>query len=320
MAINLELSLKQYLDLVRTLCADTKSATEASDESHLRRSDDQQLFSLVEAAEGQREFRALVNAARDEFSAESMERTISGLWDGPVQNFFRQSRIYQGIFQGKCTNDVSLIASYREALQLRRCRVTYFAPLEFIEFDQDVLDFGDFQIRRLSEAELDRLLRQDVRRVFYPGTVVDSRELGGYWFVEAIETCSVGPLQGLEVPFGPEVTLQYSTFPKLLEGIFRRLVLYAFPNPLHGSPQSVGAKKPIDPWAGFFRLGVPFVIRISDAMTESPQAPPDVSTLATEPDVLEATDGTLVHVDRPSIGYSVSDHLKAYFFERSPEI
>jgi len=195
MVINLEVSLKQYLDLVRTLCADAKSAPEASDESHLRRSDDQQLFSLVEAAEGQREFCTLVDATRDEFSADTMERTIGGLWDSPVRNFFRQSHIYQGIFQGECTDDASLIASYREALRRRTCRVTYFAPLEFIEFDQDILDFGDFRIRRLSAAELDRLLRQDVRRVFYPGTVVGSSELDGYWFVEASETFSIGPLQ-----------------------------------------------------------------------------------------------------------------------------
>jgi len=313
MVTTLELALKQYLDLIRALFAHTKRATEASTDPHLRRSADQQLFSLVEAAEGQQKFRALVEATRDEFSADSMEKTIGGLWDSPVQNFFRQSRIYQGIFQDERIDDTSLVASYRKALQRRTCQVTYFTPLEFVEFDQDVLDFGDFQIRCLSEAELDRLLKQDVRRVFYPGTVVDSRKLGGYWFVEATETFSVGPLQGLEVPIGPQVTLQYSTFPKLLERIFRRLVLYAFPNPLHGSPQSVGVKKPIDPWAGFFRFGVPFVIRVSDAMTESPQAAPDVSTLAMEPDVLEDTDGTLVQVDRAPIDYRMDAGETATF-------
>lgn len=103
-----------------------------------------------------------MEATRDEFSADSMERTIGGLWDSPVQNFFRQSRMDQGIFQGECIDDTSLVASYREALQRRRCQVTYFTTLEFVEFDQDVLDFGDFQIRCLSEAELDRLLKQDV--------------------------------------------------------------------------------------------------------------------------------------------------------------
>ena len=111
MVTTLELALKQYLDLIRALFAHTKKATEASADPHLQRSAGQQLFSLVEAAEGQREFRALVEATRDEFSADSMERTVGGLWDSPVQNFFRQSRIYQGIFQGEYNDDTSLVGA-----------------------------------------------------------------------------------------------------------------------------------------------------------------------------------------------------------------
>ncbi len=122
---------------------------------------------------------------------------------------------------------------------------------------------------------------------------MNSRQLAGYWFVEATEMVPAGPLRGLEVSLGPDVRLQYSNFPKLLERVFRRLVLYGFPNPLHGSPPSVGLKKPIDVWSGFFRFVVPFVIRISDAITEPPQAAPDVSDLTMEPNVVENADGTL---------------------------
>jgi hypothetical protein len=313
MAAPLELALKQYFELVQALFAQTKRATEESTDLHLRRSTDQQLFSLVEAAEDQPEFHAVVEATRDEFSADKMEKTIDGLWDSPVQSFFRQSRIYQGVFRGECIDDSSLLASFREALQRRTCQVTYLASLEFIEFDQDALDFGDFRIRCLNEVELDQLLKQDVRRVFYPGTVVDSRQLGGYWFVEATEMVSAGPLQGLEASIGPDVTLQYSTFPKLLERVFRRLVLYRFPNPLHGSPPSVGLKEPIDPWSGFFRFAVPFVIRVSDAITEPPQAAPDVSDLTVEPDVVQSTDGTLVQLERAPIDYRMDADETAAF-------
>ncbi len=153
MAAPLELALKQYFELIQALFAQTKRATEESTDPHLRRSTDQQLFSLVEAAESQPEFYALVEATRDEFSADKIERAIDGLWDSPVQSFFRQSRIYQEVFQGECIDDTSLVASYREALQCRRCQVTYLAPLEFVDVGQDGLDFGDFRIRCLNEAE-----------------------------------------------------------------------------------------------------------------------------------------------------------------------
>ena len=315
MPATLEESLKQYLVLIRALCAHAKSATDTPHDPRLRRSSDQQLISVVESAEAQPEFRALVDATRDEFSADPMERTVGGLWNSPAQNFFRQSRIYQGLFEGQYADDEPLIAQYREALARRKCKVTYLAPLEFVEFDQERLDFGDFQILCLCEAELDQILSKDVRKAFYPGTVVDSRQLAGYWFLIATEAAQSSPWQSLDEPISAEVRLRYSKFPAALEKILRLLVLYPFPNPVHDTPSHVGSNSPVDPWSGFFRFGIPFVIRVSDALTDSPQLAPDVSSLAAEPDVFESTDGTLVESERTPIDYSMDTNETAKFVD-----
>jgi hypothetical protein len=171
-----------------------------------------------------------VEAARNEFSADDIERSIGGLWTTPVQHFFRQSGLYQQIFAGQDINE-SFADSFREALQRRTQQVTYLAPIDLIEFDQDVLDFGYFQIRCITEDELDKLLKQNIRKLFYPAALVNSRQLDRYWFVVASETLPLGPLSELERIITPQVTLRYSPFPVLLERIFRRLVLYPFPNP-----------------------------------------------------------------------------------------
>ena len=305
MATTVEFALKQYIDLIRALVAHAKSATETSLDTHLRRSADQHFFSLVEAAESQPEFYSLVEKTRDEFSADSFERIVSGIWTRPVQSFFRQSGYYRQVFEGETIDDSTLTVSYHEALRRRTHQVTYLAPLEFIEFGQDVLDFGNFKICRFSEAGLERLLKQEVRKVFYPTTVVDSHQLSEYWFVVASETLPTGPFSDMEISAGPEITLQYSSFPRALEKIFRRLVLYRFPNSLSGPPRLVGGMKGIDPWVGFFRFGVPFFFRISDAMTESPGIAPDVSILAMKPDSVGGPNEPPIEVWRPVVEYSM---------------
>lgn len=266
------------------------------------------LLKDIEHLEKSREFFKLVNATRSEFSKEDQARKekkqivigktqarqeeeigvslrpsemrIMELFENRVKNFFRQSGYYLDIAEGRSIGPTELIGSYQSAFSQSQIVKRYLAPLEFVTFPPEGnMQFDGFSIRSFSASELDQLLNQRVRAIFYPWAKVDTEVLSQYWFIETTETV---PYVEKRLIFSPEVKFKYSGFPAAVEDVMRRLVLYDWRPESQGS-QGRSQGKGIHPWAAPAGFNVPFVITVSDSLTDRPVRVPELSILARQP-------------------------------------
>jgi hypothetical protein len=177
----LESALRSHLDLARRMLSQgLNGGSAAAGASAVTQPEEDRLRSTVNALERQPEFKALVRRTAEAFSRDEFEKTIGNLWESYVGNFFRRSGWYLKTF-GNEEQDKSVEEAYRQAFASHDVTVKYFAPLEFVEFDEDRLDFGQFQVQRLCSQELDEAFDNAVLRVFHPQSEVDSVQLASYW-------------------------------------------------------------------------------------------------------------------------------------------
>ena len=301
MGSQLESMLTDYLNVLESPFIEAREAKHPSESLHILRSTEQQIRSLVEELEEQHEFKQLVGATRSEFSKDDFERRIGGLWDQRVKSFFRRSGLYQNLFAGRQIDPHSIKALYQDAFE-RSITTTYVAPLEFVEFAEERMDFEDFQIRRFAAEELNELLKQRICQLFYPWAVVNTSRLAPYWFLVCAEE---------KTPEGPgdwqwsaDIEMRYSPFSGRLKQAFRRLILYRWKDPFTEHSQLLIPKR-VDPWAGPFQFCIPFTFAISDSLIEAPLRSPDLSLLAVQP-VFDNTTGEEIG-EEPCPGWVLSE-------------
>lgn len=100
-----------------------------------------------------------------------------------LPEFFRRSRFYVEVFNGKNVNSQDYFDLLLTQTQQRQVKITRLWMCG-ARFPQQQVDFGSFQIRKYTRKELDALVRNDVNQIFYPDAVINSNILSKYWFVK----------------------------------------------------------------------------------------------------------------------------------------
>jgi hypothetical protein len=127
------------------------------------------------------EFHALVRATRDEFgnseiTPEDDMTLISTIWSThyesawryAVGNVLRRSGFYIKVMKKKLHDPSEQFEEYVQVFKDSEKKISYLALLEYVDFSQDDIDFGHFQIKRFSRGELDAVFGNSISEIFYP--------------------------------------------------------------------------------------------------------------------------------------------------------
>jgi len=288
MADSLESAFAAYLETIKAAAPASRQAALQGTKLRLLQSDKQRMNTEVERLEQTTEFKSLVGAADQEFSKADFGEKFSGSWVFLLHTFLRLSGTYEGHLSSEpfATAEgehLILTRRFRQEVTATKHKSIYLAPIEFVSFERDVMNFERFEIRRFTETELDDILKQRVCGLFYPWATVDTSELASYWFLvcEDESETSVGWSVDL---LSAKVEVGYSPFSGALKQGFRRLILYRWKDQFTGNVQLLTTKrKSLHPWAGPFQFSIPFVLASSDSWIVAPGRAPDLSSLATEP-------------------------------------
>ncbi len=235
---------------------------------------------LVEQLEEGREFSALLEATRLAFRSDDWHSAKSeSWWRDPIRQFFRRTGYYADTFEGKGSDTpCDLFERYEKAFQRRHVQTTYLAPVEFVKFPKPELEFSGFKLRKFDRNELDKIVGNDVNRVFYPYAVVDTDALDAlqkYWFImvtipEKARRRDVITISKAAMGY---VSPEYTRFPPEIERVLERLILFDWV----GDTQDPSTYRGSDNFLPF-GFNIPFVIRVDDNDPESPESAPDCST------------------------------------------
>ena len=241
------------------------------------------LRALVEQLEEGREIIALLEATRTAFRSDDWHSARDeSWWRDPIRNFFRRTGFYTDTFFKGSETPCDLLERYKRAFRCRHVQTKYLAPLEFVRFPKRELKFSGFEIRRFDRKELDKIVGNDVNRVFYPHAFLDKDTLDAlqeYWFIVAKveeEPRRLGYLYYSAADAAAvkgHVYVEYTRFPPAIERVLARLVLFDWvgdpKDPLTYSGQDGSP----------FGFKIPFVLRVDDNDLKGPESAPDRSKL-----------------------------------------
>jgi hypothetical protein len=263
----------------------------------------------VEEIESREEFAQLAFATGVEFgSAKEGQFEKQFFWKSYVSAFWRLSGVYEALFEGKKIDYTEVETRYRAAFSATTHRVTYLAPIQFVEFGSIRTKGLDFEIRQFTSEELDIILRNQTKRIFYTWAALDLRVLSQCWFI-VTEATVPAPELGFWIfrlgDFG-KVGLKYSQHPAPIESALARLALVDWlPHEMSYDHKASPPIREHSKHSGGIYPDVPFVLSASDNLLAPPQAAPDLSQLATEP-VMD-DEGEEIG-ERPVIGLRVYGH------------
>ncbi len=274
----------EYQDRVRETCVLAQSPPNVN----LALIKNHQMKSCVDQAELSSQFDTLVDATRDEFSV----RTVHGdhRLRLSIGNFFRRSGFYLDVFNGSALDSAEYLQKYENAFTRDEIEHTIYAPLNYVEFSKRTIDIADFQLVRLSRAELDDLFSNRTRELFWPDRVIDSHLLQEFFFIrvkikvprrnsDSRDFVSNVDFSGRVSELGPAVDPR-------LEKILRILCLFPWENADSVRKASADSDDPFQPW---FPCQIPFAIALDDDLLNVPCSAPNLALLATEPDYDSST-------------------------------
>ena len=255
-------AIRRYLDLARSECDWARGKFQES-LAETRSHDAGSLLRLsIDRAEDSPEFRAVLSAVAAGDSLGPLSRDPLELLKDRVAVFFRRSRTYQRMFsEVQGSRDGGDLFS---AFGKKEREVRYLAPIEFLRLSTDLVDLGDFQIRRFDAAELDQIFSNDVNEVFFPYAWTDSTLLERYWFLDIHCKEGITSIWKEEIHINAPYPLHFSSHPSEVHAAIRHLALRDWQG---------------DVWTRAPHPKVPFVIRVSDDLTEWPSDSPDLEKL-----------------------------------------
>jgi hypothetical protein len=240
---------------------------------------------LVEDLESEPEFQNLVIESARSFSPKQTDLSYADFWTSNVADFFRNSGFYLAAYKNEIPDTAILLSNYAAAFGEKTTTVKYLVPLEFVEFDKDLIDFQTFRVIRLNRSEVAKICRSEINSVFYPYAYADLSDLSEIWFLEVTETVkawepgSGGPA-GLR---GAELEFKSTDFPSAVEYVLKHLTLLdwgTYQAPFGGTEPSKLIEQ-LD--TGWDRFHVPFYITTHDNLLWPPNSLPDVNVLSTQP-------------------------------------
>jgi hypothetical protein len=288
--------LARYLDAIRLEFLNRKAVARPADARlAVLITEDQILVRAVEQAEKGHEFQDLVRETASLYYPEGLTRGSLGKLAQQVAEFFRLSGVYCDLFDGRDVQPEDLRSRFQTAFEAKSQTVTYYAPIEWVYFGKEAICAGEFEIRRLTEIEMEAIFSDRIRRVFYPWARVNTKELAGYWFLIAREAI------GLDRPGATILRLNVRVDPhrpRFSPPIDRALSLLALgdwtarrPLPASKPRQPVGLDTSQWPLPEM----VPFVISVPANPLEWPRRAPDTSVLNRIDDIDPETRETFEH-------------------------
>jgi len=259
---------------------------------------------LVGEIEQEQQFHNLVFETQKAFIGDYHKSKSEKNWRDAIHNYFCQSGYYLDLMDGKDLSIDKTFAGYCNAFKMCEAQIMYLAPLEFVTFAQDYMDFGAFKIRRFRFQELETKLRNRVSKLFYPYAALDKEQLGliaQYWFVEAEALWNVCGIGSLMIPVSNTSRVVFTKYaerictdhPQQIESALKELCLFdwAISDSKYRRGQHIGKRVMSDkedeyePWLKF---RVPFVLEIKGDLLSSPGRVPNTFELST----LSETDST----------------------------
>lgn len=247
---------------------------------------DDQLRALVKQLEEGREFSVLLEETRSAFRSDDWHSSRSeSAWRDAICQFFRRTGYYTDTFFNGSDTPCALVNRFEKAFQRRNVETTYLAPMEFVKFPKQELKFSGFEIRRFKREEFDKIVGNEVNRVFYPNAEVNTCILQEYWFIVVKKLDKAPRLRPPRLTISEEamgfVSPEYTGFPPAIEPVLERLVLFDWlekpQEEKHQKEQK--PRKARWPYGLPFGFETPFVILVDDCDLERPKSAPDCSTL-----------------------------------------
>lgn len=273
-------ALARYLEAVKTEIQKRRSAARpANVRLAVLISEGQILLRAVEHAEKGQEFENLVREVAAVYYPEGLANGSLSTLSRQTGEFFRLSGIYCDLFDGQPVQANEQLARFRGSLEAQTRTITYYAPIEWVDFSKETIRFGEFEIRFLKTAQMESIFSNRIRRIFYPWARVSVAELDGYWFLIAKETMPVDP-PGKSFFRIPGVDPHRPRFSAPIDRALSLLALgdwTTHPPAPDGKPQKTTASLDTPKWP--LPQLVPFVISVSKNPLERPRRAPDTSVL-----------------------------------------
>lgn len=309
MPSTLDSALRNYLALAQREFQKRREKSDIQGRVRLLLDEEELLRRAVKSLEESQDFSELAKATAQDYHEDEFETRISGKWEMHAQAYFRLSGLYLSLSKGQAPPLSEVIEHYRAAFQAESHIVTHLAPLEFVGFSEDVIDCGGFQIRRFTREELDAILKNPVKKIFYERAYIDSKEIEDYWFLHVKEKVPAKEPGRTIVVLDARVTSSYSQYPQAVQAALTRLALYNWGSNPYGPPTKTLQAK-YDAWDGPFRPHIPFVISCSDCLIEWPRRGPDLTELVKVP-VFDPVTGEELG-EEPSRGWWDERDLEAF--------
>ena len=134
--MNLESVFLAYIDKVQSDFSAAKDSAKQLSNIRLIKTSEGMLQDSVASVERSEQFSNLVTETRATFAKDDFERTLGGMWEECIRNFFRRSGCYQDIFAGGSADAKTLISLYQESFLKSQMIKTHLAPLEFVGFEE----------------------------------------------------------------------------------------------------------------------------------------------------------------------------------------
>lgn len=240
---------------------------------------EKELRSIIDDLEKEDEFQQLVFESSSCYSGD-FHQNSNWFWKKSVKNFFRRSGYYIDLFENKAVNNEAAFHNYQKSFQRRKIQIRYLAPMEFVNFSEQSMNFGTFQIINFSKEDLDEILSNKINKVFYPFAEIKLNLLKYCWFIYLEESSILSKSEVVDFDLDQAyiVENQFNEQPKSLEIVLRQLTLYNWMPDFwkenqHGKDEEKG-------WLGF---NIPFVLKVDDNLLDSPLPAPHYYDIETEP-------------------------------------
>lgn len=89
-------------------------------------------------------------------------------WIDIAQTFFRKSEFYYNCYKNIEINTINLFDEYNKSMERDIVNLYYIAPLGNIDFPIDCIEFDTFNLSKLNEIELESIINNKTREIFYP--------------------------------------------------------------------------------------------------------------------------------------------------------
>jgi len=287
----------KYINLVEKRVKDIKEEPKLSNVGLLQSNFG--INSLVHELEGSYFFNNFVVTVNKTFNDEM--RSLDILKNG-IGYFFKRSKLYLNIIKDLKVNRDEFLYKFVTAIKNENIIVNYYALLEYTQFDNNVLEFENFQITKFSKEELGEIFNSEVNGVFYPYAVINKDILKDYWFIctkEEVDRKTMTWQSLLNLEEFTKLRQKYTRYPQSIEEVLKKLVLFNWENIFEREEKEFREEKS---WFGF---DIPFFLKVDDNLfkTPFPSSYVNYNKLAREPlfDNLENEIG-----ERPSVEFPFS--------------